>query len=237
MSVKETVRLFMRHLLVATAVLMSDTVASAQTVEYYHLDAIGSVRVVTDAAGAVVERHDYLPFGDEFAAIDIPVLTVTGYYSAGATAALHYFTQHHQHDPNADHALLIGPFDSRSVERGASASVRDLAVDPVARINPSDLRYAWLEHALRGAQRPDLVQANVNYQLAGTNQSYVRLYAPCTDDPGSSIHHWDVVSTPHLLMEPSISSDPLHGLDLTLYQLLDIGWKLPPRSGRRTYNR
>ncbi len=38
----------------------------------------------------------WLPFGDEFGAIDIPVLTVTGYYSAGETAALYYFTQHHR---------------------------------------------------------------------------------------------------------------------------------------------
>lgn len=41
-------------------------VASAQpvTVEYYHLDAIGSVRVVTDKHGGIVRRHDYRPFGE-----------------------------------------------------------------------------------------------------------------------------------------------------------------------------
>ncbi len=33
---------------------------------YYDTDAIGSVRLVTDATGAVVERHDYLPFGTEW---------------------------------------------------------------------------------------------------------------------------------------------------------------------------
>jgi hypothetical protein len=33
-------------------------------VEYYHLDALGTVRAVTDQAGAVVERHDYLPHGE-----------------------------------------------------------------------------------------------------------------------------------------------------------------------------
>jgi len=43
-------------------------VAQAQTeqVFYYHLDAIGSVRVITDASNQVVEHHDYLPFGDEW---------------------------------------------------------------------------------------------------------------------------------------------------------------------------
>ena len=71
-------------------------------------------------------------------------------------------------------------------------------------------------------------------QLAGTSkEGYVRLYAPCTYEGGSSIHHWDVSADPDLLMEPSVNSGLLHGLDLTLYQLLDIGWSLPPKSGRR----
>jgi putative CocE/NonD family hydrolase len=112
----------------------------------------------------------WLPFGTEFAAIDIPVLTVTGYYSAGETAALYYFTQHHGQDPNADHALLIGPFDGQSVERGAPSSVRELALDPLAQIDASATRYAWFDHALEGAERPALLSANVNYELAGANE-------------------------------------------------------------------
>jgi RHS repeat-associated protein len=34
-------------------------------VSYYHLDALGSVRAITDATGAVVERHDFRPFGED----------------------------------------------------------------------------------------------------------------------------------------------------------------------------
>jgi RHS repeat-associated protein len=39
----------------------------SEGVEYYHLDALGSVRAVTDAQGAVIARHDFLPFGEEIA--------------------------------------------------------------------------------------------------------------------------------------------------------------------------
>jgi RHS repeat-associated protein len=39
--------------------------AQATVVEYYHLDSVGNVRAVTNEAGVVVERHDYLPFGEE----------------------------------------------------------------------------------------------------------------------------------------------------------------------------
>lgn len=75
-------------------------------------------------------------------------------------------------------------------------------------------------------------------QLAGTSQQgYMRLYAPCKMEDGSTKHHWDTVSTPNLLMEPVVNGDVLHGLDLTLYQLLDIGWREAPRSGRTVLRR
>jgi len=71
-------------------------------------------------------------------------------------------------------------------------------------------------------------------QLSGTTpEGFVRLFTPCTFVVGSSIHHWDTPASPNLLMEPSVNSDLLHGVDLTIYQLLDIGWSMPPRSGRR----
>jgi RHS repeat-associated protein len=51
--------------LAVIALLLSPAPASAQEeVVYYHTDAIGSVRAITDATGAVLGRYDYLPFGE-----------------------------------------------------------------------------------------------------------------------------------------------------------------------------
>jgi uncharacterized protein RhaS with RHS repeats len=47
-------------------VLLAPGFAWGQIVEYAHLDGLGNVRVVTDQNGAVIERHDYLPFGEEW---------------------------------------------------------------------------------------------------------------------------------------------------------------------------
>jgi len=48
--------------------VLSPTIARAQSEEviYYHTDAIGSVRMITDATGAIVARYDYRPFGEEW---------------------------------------------------------------------------------------------------------------------------------------------------------------------------
>ena len=68
--------------------------------------------------------------------------------------------------------------------------------------------------------------------LAGTQDGFVRLYAPNPVEPGSSKSHWDRSATPNLLMEPSINSDlfpntQLGGdLDLSPSLLEDIGWPL-----------
>jgi RHS repeat-associated protein len=58
----------MTRLLLALTILCAAAPALAQTgevIHFYHTDAIGSVRAVTDAQGNVLRRHDYLPFGEE----------------------------------------------------------------------------------------------------------------------------------------------------------------------------
>lgn len=51
--------------LTAVATVASPT-AQAQIVEYYHLDALGNVRAVSNQAGQITAYHDYLPFGEEW---------------------------------------------------------------------------------------------------------------------------------------------------------------------------
>jgi hypothetical protein len=56
----------------------------------------------------------------------------------------------------------------------------------------------------------------------------VLLWAANPVQPGSSISHWDIITTPNQLMEPSINASLTHSVrppqDLTLMQLGDIGW-------------
>jgi hypothetical protein len=65
-------------------------------------------------------------------------------------------------------------------------------------------------------------------QKAGTLNGFVKLYSPNPVEPGSSVSHFDVSTTPNQLMEPAINADlqPTVSLprDLTHSLLRDIGW-------------
>lgn len=65
---------------------------------------------------------------------------------------------------------------------------------------------------------------------AGAVDGFVRLFAPNPVQSGSSGSHWDVTTTPNLLMEPFINPDlrAADTLDLSPALMQDIGWTLLP---------
>jgi putative CocE/NonD family hydrolase len=111
-----------------------------------------------------------IPYGREFAKVDIPVLTVTGYYAAGEAGALYYFNEQQLHDPHADHTFLIGPYDDGVTQRGVQPVLRGYQVDPAALVDLRELRYQWFDHVLKGAALPALLQDRVNYEVMGENE-------------------------------------------------------------------
>jgi len=62
---------------------------------------------------------------------------------------------------------------------------------------------------------------------SGLNGSYVRVYAPDPQEPGSSVSHFSKDVTPNEVMEPSYTG-PDHDPSLALYVMEDIGWSLDP---------
>ena len=59
-------RMFISAIVVLAVLVAPDGVLAqgTETVVYFHTDAIGSVRMTTDANAQVLQRYDYLPFGE-----------------------------------------------------------------------------------------------------------------------------------------------------------------------------
>jgi putative CocE/NonD family hydrolase len=110
------------------------------------------------------------PQGREFAAIDIPVLVTTGYFDGAQIGALHYFREHLRQRPDADHTLLIGPYEHFTMQTGVPPVVQGYTPDASARHDLQALRLAWFDHVFKGAPRPELLADRVNWQVMGADR-------------------------------------------------------------------
>jgi uncharacterized protein len=114
--------------------------------------------------------QEMIPFQEQFSKINIPVLTMSGYYAGSQPGALYYFTQHHRYNAHADHTLLIGPYDDAVTQRGPLATLQAYTVDTAALLDMRELRYQWFDHVFNGGATPSLLSGQVNYEVMGANE-------------------------------------------------------------------
>ena len=114
--------------------------------------------------------QDMVPYQRDFAHIDFPVLTITGYYDDGQISAVQYMKDHLAFARQPEHYLVIGPYDHFGTHaRQKPANLRGYDIDVVAQIDSQELKLAFMDYALRGAPRPQLLENRVNYEVMGAN--------------------------------------------------------------------
>ena len=111
-----------------------------------------------------------IPFDGQFARVDIPVLTMSGYYADGAVGALYYYRQHQRYNAHADHTLLVGPYGEGALHDGPEAVVRGYRIDQAAMVDLRELRYQWFDQVLKEAPRPELLRDRVNYEITESDR-------------------------------------------------------------------
>jgi uncharacterized protein len=112
---------------------------------------------------------DLVPTSEEYSKINIPVLSTTGYFDGPQISAVEYFNLHNKYNPNAEHYLVIGPYDHWGGQANPSLNLRGYEIDPVANISMRSLAYEWLDWILKDAPKPELLKDKVNFQVMGTN--------------------------------------------------------------------
>ena len=111
-----------------------------------------------------------VPSSRELAHLDIPVLSLTGYYSSGEAGTLFYFLQHYAHDSHADQILLAGPYDRAEIRAGrAEDGVRDYRTDPVAVLDLRALELQWFAYLFLNEKKPALLADRVNFEVMGAD--------------------------------------------------------------------
>ena len=104
-----------------------------------------------------------VPFGREFAQLELPVLTTTGCFARGEEGALYYHEEHLRHARRANHTLVVGPYD----DDGAVPALPGERIEPGVAIDLGELRMRWFDHVLLRAPRPPELAARLNVAPLG----------------------------------------------------------------------
>lgn len=110
------------------------------------------------------------PAGREYSQINIPVLTITGYYDSDQLGALYYLREHYKYNKKANHYLIIGPYDHSGAQGKIAAKLREYTIDKAANIDLSKICIEWFDYILKGEKKPQFIKDKINYQVMGTNQ-------------------------------------------------------------------
>ena len=112
-----------------------------------------------------------VPHKEDYQRINIPVLSITGYFEGGQISALNYLHEHYKYNKKANHTLLIGPYNHWSAQNKPRSHHSNYELDPVALEKDTEqLVLEWFDHILYGKPLPKLLQNKVNYQLMGGNE-------------------------------------------------------------------
>jgi uncharacterized protein len=111
-----------------------------------------------------------VPYKNDFAHINIPVLSITGYYDDAQISVMQYFRQHTELGRNPEHYLVIGPYDHLGTHwRKKPETLREYTIDPVAQLDSQELKLEFMDYVLRGKPKPALLENTVNYEVMGAN--------------------------------------------------------------------
>jgi putative CocE/NonD family hydrolase len=113
--------------------------------------------------------QDMIPTAEQYARLTIPVLSITGYYDDGQISALQYVRDHSRQRPQAEHYLVIGPYDHFGAQHGSTTILRDYKLDAVAHLDLLSLTFGWFDYVLKGKTKPALLKDKITYQLMGDN--------------------------------------------------------------------
>lgn len=125
----------------------------------------------------------YNPAAGQYAALDLPILTITGYFDGDQPGAMRYYREHMEHgdsDAVESHFLLLGPWDHPGT-RHPQKEVGGLAFPENAVLDMDQLQIDWFDWILKDGDRPAALEDRVTYYVMGDGANEWRS-APSLDE-------------------------------------------------------
>ena len=113
-----------------------------------------------------------LPSKNEYEKMNIPVLTITGYFDADQIGALHYYNQYMTYaseEAKANHYLLIGPWDHSGTRRPI-INVGNFKFGENSVLNMDQVSLEWFNWTMKDGEKPKILKDRVVYYVMGKNE-------------------------------------------------------------------
>ncbi len=117
--------------------------------------------------------QNILPKKVDYASIDIPIFSITGYYDADQNGSLYYYNQHQKYgnqQAKDKHILLIGPYTHGAAQWSPGVFQNGNIIEAEAQIPIYKYVIWWFDWVLKGKQKPTFIKDKITYFQTGTHQ-------------------------------------------------------------------
>jgi uncharacterized protein len=114
----------------------------------------------------------YNPTSADYAALTLPILTITGMYDDDQPGALAHYSRYMQaasSEGRARHFLVIGPWNHAGT-RTPQADFGGLHFGPASLVDLPQLHLDWYRYTLEGGPRPEFLKRAVTYYVTGAEK-------------------------------------------------------------------
>jgi putative CocE/NonD family hydrolase len=117
-----------------------------------------------------------VPTPEQYAGIDLPILTITGHFDGDQPGALTYYRAHQRYASKeiADrHFLIIGPWDHAGT-RTPAAQTGGLTFAAASVLDLNALHKEWYDWTMKDGPRPKFLEKKVSYYVTGPDEQWKR---------------------------------------------------------------
>ncbi|MBN1224923.1 MAG: CocE/NonD family hydrolase [Candidatus Aminicenantes bacterium] len=112
------------------------------------------------------------PKPEDYKRMDVPILTITGYFDGDQPGAMRYYAEHMRYGTDkgkAKHYLITGPW-SHAGTRNPTKELGGLVFADNAVLDMDQLHLQWYDWVFKGGKKPEFIKNRVCYYMMGTNE-------------------------------------------------------------------
>jgi putative CocE/NonD family hydrolase len=131
----------------------------------------------------------FSPTREQYAKIDLPMLTITGDYDGDQPGAIAFYRDYMQYGPASGkdrHYLIIGPWDHPGT-RTPQAEVAGLKFGEASLLDMNALHKAWYDWTMKSGPKPEFLKDKVAFYMVGEE---AWRYAPSLDAVTARSEPW-----------------------------------------------